>query len=47
MKAASPSLLKRRQGKSSYNFTAIEPVHVKELKALTKKGFDGFIKKYP
>jgi hypothetical protein len=36
-----PSLRKRMQGKSCFNFTAIEPAHVKGLKALTKKGFDG------
>ena len=45
-KGVSPSLLKRMQGKSCFNFTAIEPAHVKELEALTKKGFDGFIKKF-
>jgi hypothetical protein len=47
LKEASPSLLKRRQGKSCFNFTAIEPAHVKELTALTKKGFAGFVKKCP
>ena len=26
------------QGKSCFNFTTIEPAHVKELSALTKKG---------
>jgi hypothetical protein len=46
LQGLSPSLRKRMQGKSCFNFTAIEPAHVKELKALTKKGFDGFIKKY-
>jgi hypothetical protein len=46
LKGVSPSLLKRMQGKSCFNFTAIDPEHVKELKALTKKGFDGFIKKF-
>ena len=46
LKGVSPSLLKRMQGKSCFNFTAIDPVHVTELEALTKKGFDGFIKKY-
>jgi hypothetical protein len=43
----SPSLRKRMQGKSCFNFTEIEPAHVKELEAVTKKGFAGFIKKFP
>ena len=47
LKEASPSLLQRKQGKSCFNFTAIEPAHVKELTALTKKGFAGFVKKFP
>ena len=46
LKTVSPSLLKRMQGKSCFNFTTIEPAHVDELEALTKRGFDGFIKKY-
>lgn len=37
-KAVSASLQKRMQGKSCFNFTTIEPAHVKELAALTKKG---------
>jgi len=47
LKGLSPSLLRRMQGKSCFNFTAIDPAHVEELTALTKKGFDGFIKKFP
>jgi hypothetical protein len=47
LKDASPSLLKRKQGKSCFNFTAIDSAHEKELAALTKKGFDGFVKKFP
>src|SRR5712691_10930987 len=47
LKGLSPTLLKRMQGKSCFNFTAIDPAHVEELTALTKKGFDGFIKKFP
>jgi hypothetical protein len=47
LKDASPSLLKRKQGKSCFNFTAIEPAHVKELSAITKRGFAGFVKKFP
>ena len=47
VKTLSPSLKKRMQGKGCFNFTAIEPAHVKELKALTKKGVSGFIKKFP
>ena len=46
LKSVSPSLLKRMQGKSCFNFTAIEPAHVKELRALTKKGRDGFIRQF-
>ena len=47
LKDASPSLKKRMQGKSCFNFTAIEPGQLEELTAITKKGFDGFIKQYP
>jgi hypothetical protein len=47
LRGASPSLIKRRQGKSCFNFTAIEPAHVKELKAIAKRGFAGFVKKFP
>jgi hypothetical protein len=43
----SPSLRKRMQGKSCFNFTAIDPAHVKELAVITKKGFTGFIKQFP
>ena len=42
---ASPSLRKRMQGKSCFNFTAVDPEHVKELTAITKKGAAGFLKK--
>ena len=45
-KTLSASLLKRKQGKGCFNFTAIEPAHVKELKALTKTGCASFIKKF-
>jgi len=38
VKEISPSLKKRMQGKSCFNFTTIEPAHVKELSALTQKG---------
>ena len=38
VKELSPSLKKRMQGKSCFNFTTIDPAHVKELSALTKKG---------
>jgi hypothetical protein len=34
----SPSLKKRMQGKACFNFATIEPAHVKELAALTKRG---------
>jgi len=43
----SPALRKRMQGKSCFNFTAIDPAHVEELSRVTKKGFAGFIKQYP
>ena len=43
---ASPSLRQRMQGKSCFNFTAIDPAHVRELTAITKKGADGFVKKF-
>ena len=36
-KGLSPSLRKRMQGKACFNFTTIEPAHVRELSALTKK----------
>jgi hypothetical protein len=32
------------QGKSCFNFTAVDPVLFKELKALTKKGYQRFKK---
>ena len=43
----SPSLRKRMQGKSCFNFTTIDPAHVEELATVTKKGFAGFIRKFP
>jgi hypothetical protein len=45
--ALSPSLRKRMQGKSCFNFTAVETAHFNELTTVTKKGFTGFIKKFP
>ena len=47
VKDLSPSLKKRMQGKSCFNFTDIEPAHLKELDVVTKKGFAGFIKQFP
>ena len=47
VKTLSPALKKRMQGKGCFNFTAIEPAHVKELKALTKTGCEQFIKQFP
>ena len=35
-------LKKRMQGKSCFNFTTIEPAHVKELSKLTRIGIDAF-----
>jgi hypothetical protein len=37
-KGLSPSLKKRMQGKSCFNFTTIDPEHVQELAAVTKTG---------
>jgi hypothetical protein len=47
LETLSPALRKRMQGKSCFNFTAIDPLHVEELSRVTKKGFPGFIKQYP
>ena len=38
----SPELKSRMQGKSCFNFTAIEPSLIKELAALTKAGYASF-----
>ena len=40
LKGISPDLRKRMQGKSYFNFKAIEPARVKELSALTKKSLE-------
>ena len=45
VKDLSPGLRKRMQGKSCFNFTSIDPEHVKELTALTKKSVTRFNKK--
>jgi hypothetical protein len=42
LKGLSPSLKKRMQGKSCFNFTTIEPEQVEELSALTKTGLEAF-----
>jgi len=42
VKTLSPSLKKRMQGKSCFNFTDIEPAHVEELSALTRVGIERF-----
>jgi hypothetical protein len=47
VKGLSPSLQKRMQGKSCFNFTDLEPGQLKELDAMTKKGYAGFIKQFP
>jgi hypothetical protein len=36
------SLKKRMQGKSCFNFTAVEPEQLEELAVVTKKGIAGF-----
>jgi hypothetical protein len=38
----SPALRKRMQGKSCFNFTAIDPAQVHELTELTKNGIEQF-----
>jgi hypothetical protein len=40
----SPELKKHMQGKSCFNFKTIDTVLFKELKALTKKGYQSFVK---
>jgi hypothetical protein len=42
VKAISPSLKKRMQGKTCFNFTTVERDHLKELAALTRTGFTSF-----
>jgi hypothetical protein len=42
LKSVSPALKKRMQGKACFNFTAITPQHVRELKALTRTGIARF-----
>ena len=41
-----PGLKKRQQGKACFNFTAVEPAHLRELGALTKKGLAIFREKF-
>ena len=40
--AVSPDLKSRMQGKSCFNFSAVEPTLLKELAALTKAGFASY-----
>jgi len=47
VKDMSPSLRKRMHGKGCLNFTDIDPALVVELATLTKRGFAGFIERYP
>jgi hypothetical protein len=44
VKEISPALKKHMQGKSCFNFKQVEPILFKELAALTKKGFERFMK---
>jgi hypothetical protein len=44
-RAMSPALKKRMQGKACLNFTTVDKVLFKELKALTKLGADRFLSK--
>ena len=40
--SASPDLKSRMQGKSCFNFAAVEPVLIKELAGLTKAGYASY-----
>ena len=40
--SASPELKTRMQGKSCFNFAAVEPALIKELAALTKAGYASY-----
>ena len=40
--SASPELKARMQGKSCFNFAAVEPALIKELAALTKAGYASY-----
>src|SRR6185503_3265480 len=42
LKTLSPTLRKRMQGKSCFNFTSVDPTEAKELSAVTKAGIAGF-----
>jgi hypothetical protein len=42
LKSISPALKKRMQGKSCFNFTAIDDAMVDELGELTKQGFERY-----
>ncbi|MBI5651497.1 MAG: hypothetical protein HZC40_13805 [Chloroflexi bacterium] len=42
LKSISPALKKRMQGKSCFNFVAIDDAMVKELAALTKRGIERY-----
>ena len=42
LKDISPALKKRMQGKSCFNFTAIDDAMVKEVAELTKQGFERY-----
>lgn len=42
VQSLSPELKRRMHGLSCFNFTTIDPDHVKELSRLTKAGIDAF-----
>ena len=44
LEGMSPELTKRMQGKSCFNFRSIDDAQLRELKRLTKQGFDRFVK---
>jgi hypothetical protein len=40
--AMSPALEKRMQGKACFNFTAVDPALIDELRHLTRQGYEGW-----
>ncbi|HMF10777.1 MAG TPA: hypothetical protein VKE94_00675 [Gemmataceae bacterium] len=42
LEGTSDELKKRMQGKSCFNFKTVTPAQLKELKALTKRGFEAY-----
>lgn len=44
LEGLSPAYRKRMQGKACFKFTVVEPGQIKELRELTKSGYDRFKK---